>query len=430
MSNVIAITGQYSNILEQLLPGKVTSSDASSFFPLTNLVGANALEPYRPFRHASPPGADRNVTFDLDLVGFGDMETDDAGNVAGFTEANTGTGDVTQTTVGGEFNGGAAGMKLASGTGTASAYVDVYMPAGWEFTVSVYFKGGGGSQTARLRVQNMETGKFLDSAGAWQSAVTDLSTQTTAAWTLQGPFTATTEAYSGLVPGGLYTLRVTIICTDSSSTVFADDLYLHPSVDTFAVIGHGIHPVISAVELRRDTAGFGGAGTLEATLTPYFPTFYHLLATKRQDRYWRLKTTGTNPIWAPLWYGSLFLGQKLVLARGMDFGMQLTHLREQVRQRSSGGAEKVYLKEDSPRREMRFGWRYTTDAQFQQARDRLYRQSGAGEQPLLMLVDDDPESAIYGRLSEDFSVSHPEGVDIRDAAELTLAEFSYPTFVG
>lgn len=428
---MLVFSGPSSNHMARIPTTGIVSSDADALFPVTNLVGSNALEPYRPFRHATPAAADRSVTIDKNVVANSGGETTD---MAGWTENNVGASNDCAN-VSTPVNGGSRAFSLTivttGGSNKAEMYQDRPLRAGEPGTVSVALRGDG-TRTVRARVFIPETGQYVTSGGSLTTTPTDFATRSAATYaTTTATFTA--PAYTAQWPSGEFTLRLIAYMDGAAAgTCYMDDFIYWPHTDTAAVIWHNVMPAITDFQLRRSTDNFGGSDTDEtaAFTTVYNPTMYSVLAAMRTERYWRFRAMGTNG--AALWYGQLFLGQKLAPSRGPNFGLSMRHVRSQVRQESTAGAVKVYAREDLPRREMTFTWRHVTLAQIKQWRDQVFRASGAGEVPALIIrAESDPESAILGQLPEDFEITYIEaaGGEV-DQAQMVLVELAGPSFTG
>jgi hypothetical protein len=424
--STIVCAGRYANHLERIPSGNVTVSDEDSIYTKANLVGDLANQSWRPFRHASPAAADRNVTIDKTPVINGGGETAD---MTGWTEENVGaSNDVTN--VSSPVNSGARAFQMTivttGGGNKASIVQEKPVRASERGTFTVALRGDG-TRIARARFYLVELGLYLQAAGTWTATPTDFATRTLATYATTSVAT-TAPAYSAQVPSGEYTLRlISYVDGASAGSGFVDDFYFWPATDLFALIGHDVMPAITALELRRDTAAFAGAGTLEATLTVKTPTLYNLPAAIRDDRYWRLRAVGTNS--EALWYGSLWLGQKLTLTQVPVYDIEEELLSEQIRG-EVGGVERVHLQEDIPRRRKGIPWEYINDAAYQQNRDQVWRSGGFGQYPMLYIESDaDPEAAMLIRLPGRLPMLLESPV-MRQVEAIPVTEQAFPTFVG
>ena len=385
--NMLVVVGDLANALERSITAPTPSPAADTNFAVTALKDRI---PSSAFRFGSLT-ADPTLTFDLNIVTNEDMVLNAGGNVSSWTEANTGTGNVTYDATGDEA--GAPGMKFVSGTGTAVAYQDITARAGEKVNWTVALKGDG-TRAVALRVFNRNTGKYW-TGSAWSATPTDLATRTTATFaTSSGSFTIeSAPAYRADLQ--LMTLRVTIQVATASGTCFADSCYLWPSVDFVSVHGHNIDPVIS-LELRRDSAAFGDAGTLEATITAFPLEFYSSLGTIRDDRYWRVKFTGTNS--AAIYLGEVVLAQKLTLTRIFKPPESIDYIDDQVR--SGEVPIRSYRKMDHPRRLLDVEFNYDSAASFTQARDELVLRSRNGHHPMVVVPNDTEIHCLYGKIEQ------------------------------
>jgi len=385
--NMLVVVGDLANALERSITAPTPSPAADGNFAVAALKDRI---PSSAFRFGSLT-ADPYLQFDLNVVTNGDMVTNSGGNVSSWTEVNTGTGDVTYDATGGEA--GAPGMKLVSGTGTAVAYQDITARAGERLNWTIALKGDG-TRAVALRVFNRNTGHYW-TGSAWSATPTDLATRTTATYaTSSGSFTMeSAPAYRADLQ--LMTLRITIQVTTASGTCFADSVFLWPSVDFLSIHGHNIDPIIS-LELRRDSAAFAGAGTLEATITAFPLEFYSSLGTIRDERYWRVKFVGTNS--AAIYLGEVVLAQRLTLTRIFKPPESIDYIDDQVR--SGEVPIRSYRKMDHPRRLLDVEFNYDSAAAFTQARDELVLRSRNGHHPMVVVPNDTEVHCLYGKIEQ------------------------------
>lgn len=388
MAATLVATGELMNTWGRMVAALTVSPAFDSNHPATRLYDD---EPGSVGRFGSI-SADQTITADHNLVTNGDMVGNSGGNLTTWVESNTGTGDVTYDATGGKSGG--AGMKLNNpAASTSSAYQDIRVRAGERLVITAELKGGG-ANAVRLRIQNLQTGNYLTGALAWQAAATDVFTETGAAFATKGPSAFTVESSPTYRPDlQVMTLRITILNDTASTTMFADDIYLWPSTDLVAVCWHNIDPRIS-LELRRDSAAFAGAGTLEATITSFPLSFYQLTGAMRDDRYWRLKFVGTNS--AQLYAAEVIFTQKLALSRIFNEGETIEH--EWPTQRTGS---RSYRQRDKPTRSYDLTFDYDNETEFEQARDALWLRSGNGHWNALLIPIDSGPTVAYGKLVPD-----------------------------
>lgn len=401
MGDLIYVPGRLANVFERITAAQVTVTSENAAHPKVHLIGeVNAREPWRRFYFGSA-AADVAVTVDTDLLQlFGNMETNAGAGLppGGWTELVTGSGDVTRTTTAGEFSDGVAGMKLASGSGTAIGYRDFEVRAGEVcYLAAAMLSDSGGGFTFRLQVQNLHTKSWLTAAFAWQAAQTSVFTETdgSAPHIAKGPSAFTVEPWSIAKPDGIYTLRVFGVVDAASKTCFLDGVYCHTAVDVAAVLGHKWDPSIS-LELRRDPT-FGGAGTLEGVLPLYSPTTFRKFSVQASDRMYRFKAVGTN-IAIP-WYGSLFLGQGITATQKHRPEPEERFADDQDRAMLAPGVDRVTRQQEFPVRAWDLDYSFPSREAWAQFKDRVVRQTEFGRYPVLIIEDTaNPESCFLARI--------------------------------
>lgn len=424
MAFFILNTGEGANHLEWVQGINVVGTESeNSFFPASNLAGAYALEPMRPWAADNPAGADEGLTFDKNQVINGGAELT---TLEGWATINTVVNVTTP------VNSGARAFSLTPTAELLSSIVqDVQVRAGEKITVTVALRGSG-TVVARAMAFIPELGVYLTSGGAWDASEQDFATRTAATYATT-TLSLFVPAYTQLVPSGVYTLRLTGYAEAGvQQTVFVDDFYMWHWTDLVALIGHNVMPALSAFELRRSTDNFVANDVLEASLTIYNPNTFHLLSTMRGERWWKHHTVGVNEVVTypyALWEGQPWFSQKVLFERSPNFGLQEVIHREQVRLASTAGAEKIHTKHDIPVTDIKFSWRHTDIAEYQFNRDRIFRQCGMGETPALLIRSTDrPESAYMVRPPAEFGIDYLDAVEVRDAGEMTFTGLAYPTF--
>ena len=376
--------GQYANLLE-LAKAVTCSPAADASFPIANLYDG---APSKPFKFGSAP-ADPYITVDLDrLGGYGDMEAWTGGTPNGWTEVNTGTGAVTQDVV--NFHGGASAALMTGGTGSASIYRDTTVRAGERLTLEAWLAGDG-TASARIRVQNLQTGKYLTSAGAWQVAAADVDSRSIASYA-QTLKDFTVEGYAVCqVP--TVTLRITLLCNQSGSSI-ADDVAVYPHVNVASIHGHNID-ALNALQLRSSTDAFVGVDTLEATLAMQQPAFYGYLATAIKRRWLRLKLVGTNT--SAVMLGEFWLAYAETASRGAQWGFTVITVEDQVRTESEAAEVTVFSLSQHARREVTLHFRPRNATQHAEFRDDLLRRCRGGKYPAIVIPVDDEPLILHGR---------------------------------
>jgi len=407
----------------------VVSPAAHSLFGVANI--GNGL-PDLPFVYGSV-AADELLTQDFNLLTNPTMDTGTT-EPTGWTEASVGSGDMTRDATGGESSG--PGMKLVAGSGSNFAYgvQDIYARPGEILNWTAALKGNG-TAAARLRIQNRFNLKYWN-GGAWVSSSADLATNATSSFvTSSGQLTVEDWATLLWPELGYVPLRFILACETASATVFADTVACWPSWNLFSAHGQRVQPQI-ALELRRDSAAFAGAGTLVSTLGIYKPTLFYALAegaTAISDRYLRLKHAGTpsTPALAPFadFFGELVATQTRSLTTRPVYGSSMQKLRDQVRFRGAAGSTRARLLSTSERRVWQASFQDMDPVDLVQFDELLMRVAGYGENAGVFVLDDsDPRSCIHGIVPEAFEYSESSFMT-RDR-QLRIVEDPFPSFVS
>ena len=244
--SVYFLAGEKANILERSNVA-ISSSDADALFPLTRLYNGRPSEASK----FGSNGADRKVTIDANLVANGDMETS---TLDGWTDADTGTGASTEELT--LFKNGAKAMKLDGGaSGVAERYRDITVRAGERKKLDVWIRGTGDTITCRVRLLNLQTGKYLDSSQAWQTAASDATTEAGSTY-LQKEIEFQIESYA-ICQVDTMTLRI-YVRNEDNGAAYCDDLYIYPAVNLVGIFGHNLAPVLTP-ELRSSTDNFSAS---------------------------------------------------------------------------------------------------------------------------------------------------------------------------
>ena len=431
MSNVVALAGELFNSVSRMATPPVPS-DAHSLFPIAGLSDDNLSNPFV-FGSAS---ADRLIDFDLNEVLNGGMEAVGSGPPANWVDRSVAPGSVVRTTTAGEFHAGAAGMELASSTGDAIGAQDVRARAGERWNVTARIKSNG-SAFVEIRVQCLETGKYLAAGGTWQTTPTYFLRSSTGggSFTLVGPSAFTVETMSA-VPGlpPTVTLRFSAVLETNSVTAWVDEFYAWPSWSFAGIWGHNLVPAIAVELYRGDTSP---AATLETTFTVRRPTFHWSgisSGTIRDQRYVRLKTVGSYPagihVLNAIALGEFVLGQGRILAQNPKYGVEVRRIEAQDRMRMRLGDETVFLYSDDARRVWSAPYEWYSQTQLVEAQEELYLRTRNGAHSMVWLPDDtNPREVIYGRFAS------PETGEVQDlltlwknGGDMTIEGQPFPTW--
>ena len=418
------LTGARFNLLES---GTVTVSSTVStedpLFPRTNLYDGRPSRPFRMLTSAALTSIGGisicDVTVDGNQVLNGNFDVWSAGTPVSWTENDTGTAAVTETTTVGEVVTGSA-AKLAAGTGNAYLWQDIVVRSGQKRRIEFFARADAGGLDVLL--QNLATGNGWNGSAWVAGAATPVAIGTVATMTAFGA-NYTVEPFS-TTQTDLCTLRILIAAT-GTKTGFVDDLYDFPAVDVMTMHGHNLEPGGFLCVLRSDTAAFAGAGTLEATAVVAQPAFYVLLAAAVYRRYWRVRVTGSW--WQTLIceIGELVIGQAYSLLQGATYGAELGFLRDDVATETGLGEQHVYARTRQARRTLGLKFRFDSETKYRAARDEMFKRSGGRVNPLVIIPDTTLPDVIYGRIDRSWKVTRSL-VAYYDQNDLTVVESAFP----
>lgn len=406
------------------------STAADALFPTSNLYDRN---PASIFKFGSIT-ASPTLTFDFDpLGGTGDFESWSGGAPVGWTEASTGTGDVTQEAV--IVNSGASSAELTPGaSGFAGIYKDITVRSGPEtstgisvqYSLRAALRGDGGIGQAQVEVQNLATKKYLKPDGTWQTGQISVMGRTTASWaTSEVPFLV--EPFSVcLVPE--VTLRILVKNVGLGSTAFADSIDMQPNFNFLSVHGHNIEAGI-VVTVRGSTDNFSASNVLLATCTLAQPSFWAILSALGDPvggatyRYLRILFTGTQSSSAT-WLGEVTVGRALRMATGPLYPFSLNHLDTQIRVAMRWGTQAYGLGQAAVQT-FPFTLQPTTVAQWNEYLREVFIRSRGGI-PVTVVPHDASgfTDVIYGRLATE--LPHEWGAPTVSKVSGTIEELPFP----
>jgi len=397
------------NHLARVPAAQIGSSPAGDAFFGASFLGDQRCD--APFRFSSI-AADSYVNVDLNLVTNGDAEL---GNATGWT-SNGGTLTADAVTK----NNGTYGLKLTNGA-AGEYYQDVTVRAGEAMKLEWALFGGGGAIAAAIRLQNRQTGKYLQPGGTWSTAI-DIDSQTTAAWKPGGAGTSTlqftVESFATCMKDQV-TLRLAIRLS-ASGTVYFDDISLYPATDFCGVFGHNIDAVL-APELR---SGISGA-TLESSFSFAVrqPLFFAVASSPIYQRYLRLKLTGTPVV--QTWIGEWLLGQLSSFQRNSSGPAKIAYARRQVRYEMRSGMLVAAAIGPEPVRTVTLPFQHELLAQWQQLRDELFRRASGGVFPALIVpTEAESELCFFGTLQGDMQASLV--VERQYDTDVSITEYPFP----
>lgn len=396
------IVGDESNVL-QSANSVVASPVGETFLPEANL---SLYRPDKPFRFSAVDGTQSLITADLNQVTNGDFESWSSDDPVGWTVEEAGAADVTETQVAGEVNNGTSAAELVSdGVDTARVYQDFEALSGGTYTVKVALRGDG-SASLRFRVQNLQTGRWLNSSLNWVDTQANTETRSATGYAV-ATNVFTVEAFS-VTKAHKCTLRIQAV-NEQNGSAFVDDVEFWPSWDLAAVLGWSEIPDVVPVKLQTSTDDFSSTN-LDETMTKARPSFYHEMASRSDDRYVRLNIDGET-LAKPV-IGELFIGLKRDLSRGQRMAYSFEPRVPRVVQSKLFGDEREALSRDeSLRYAFRFGH---TTSEYEEFRDQIWRRSKFGADRVLVIPDDTRSEVHMGR----FLSNAVERVDLGSSTSL------------
>jgi len=209
------------------------------------------------------------------------FDTTWSGTPPGWTTILTSSGVALNSTTIYQAGGHSLNLSVPA-LGTAAAYRDFTVFSGNEATFSLYMRGAGGTD-AIVQVRCQETGHYLTSAGAWQSAAVSLFTQSAAVFALK---TVTFDVEDALVTlGETCTLRVIFAIDSFTVDGYFDTLTMSNSVpdivdiprpvfiENVNLINTSLSPELETPLIQLTDAGWAGVTQKDSTSTA--PTHWY-----------------------------------------------------------------------------------------------------------------------------------------------------------
>lgn len=299
----LILPGRDLNILEGCI--SITASDPEAGYDEESV--ANNV-PSHPFRF-DDAGTDDYLLADLNRISNAGYESWAVDSVPDDYSAS-GT-VVKENTI---KHGGSYSCELA-----ASAYIwrIVWVQSGWDMTAEAWFYGDAAQPNEGI-IQNLYTGNFLTSGGAWQSGSAAWGSRTAASWGLVSR-TFTVESYTVCGYQHLVPLLYKFNRVAGGAAGYVDDVALWPHWNFASVHGHNIPPSI-AVKMQSDDNSSMSSPTLHSTMTVIQPAFFDTIGSMVTERYARLFLDGTVHQEKAVYIGEWVLGQYKTLAKGMGLG--------------------------------------------------------------------------------------------------------------
>lgn len=322
--------------------GVTASPSADALFPTTKLYDGYPGDIFKFGSLTSAP----TLTADLDMIaGVGGFESWTGGSPIGWTEADAGTGDVTQQSVSGTLvHSGNFSARYAAGDTSASTYLDLVVRAGQRLAFTIALRGDGGLGGVTMSIRNQQTGNYLN-GGAWDPAVNEVITgPTDASYTVFDPTSDPTACVFTVedfatVGGPLTTIRIQLLNDRPTTIGWADSFSIWPVINFASIHGHNIDPR-SAPVFRASTDNFSSSNVSIATPTVVKPALYSSFTAQTLYRYWRVAFADTNS--AAIYVGEWVLGEATTMTAGPMYPYEPTYSAQQVRVPRRFGAPNVY----------------------------------------------------------------------------------------
>lgn len=375
-----AVTGD-PRLWNLLARGAVTVSSENPLFPKAHLPKAPSMR----FEFGSL-AADQTITVDGTQVPNGGFEI---AGLDGWVDDDTGTGtSVEETTT---IHAGAKALKCNGGaSGEGRRYRDIVARAGEWAEISAALRGNG-TVAARVRVKNLLTGNWLDSAGAW-GAQADVLTRTTASYNVEAK-QFQVESFAACGFNDAAPLRVYCVCTQNGDAFFDEVLYV-PGVDLLSVHGHNTDP---SVPVQFRSSSDGSSFNTEATLTKAWPSFYGLLPARVFKRYWQEKLAGANHA-AIIRHGSVAIAQTFTpLECDLVSGAELAHLEPDVASETPSGELFVHSLSAFPRRTFALRYEFVSTVTLDDHRVELFHRPRGRRHPMLLIPDTTKPDVLWAR---------------------------------
>jgi hypothetical protein len=398
VANFLHLGGRYGNNLARAVsPVFSVSPGSDANFPTTALYDS-----IQDLIWKASANTALALVFDQNLIAGGNLDTWPL--VSPWFTTLTGTATVTQTSVGGEVVTGSA-AKLTAGSGTAILAYPLTVVAGETLSVSLALRGDG-ANAARVQLYNRQSGHYW-TGSAWQLSPTFVT---------QGSIPRTSAAYTTTTISALVetfltcgtetpTVELRLASSAAAGIAYFDNVFAWPTATFLGVMAHNIDPVTA---LQWSSSTDGVTPHVRSTPTIVRPSLWSVeVASGGQgERYQHI--VFQNPNGETPWIGELVLGQHLALARGPNYPLQTTLTFPQLRSYAASGAKRSAPLSLSERRSLQLSFRYGPKAEYQEARDRIFRATLGGHYPSVIVPDDsDAEVVMFGYIAPAWPVTQP-----------------------
>lgn len=391
------------------------TADAS--YPLTNLYNGVPALPFR----LSATTTGTYVAFANNLVYNGDFEQ------TGLTGWTATSATLTSETAAGYFLKGVASMKVVASGAGGGAISDTVLAQAGEYLQIWAAARGNGTNNVQITVRCLDTNQDLNSSGVWSTIGTFVMTRSTATMAAITPVTFQVPSFSTL---GRATARLQVRVTGSAaSTFYVDEVLLVPGVDFVGVFGHGFERS-TGVTLATSGANYWHSPSFSVSFgaTSNAACASQTAVVTNTSRvydpfpavfFYPGGVYGTYSTVAAPWIGELVVGQMATVTRNPESLVIAPSYRGQQRGATRGGTLWVHNANAYPVREARLSLVTrggTTDAASMETE--FLRMTEGGRYPTVLLpVDLDSTTAIYGRVTESMSFAHkmPVGYSTTEA---------------
>lgn len=336
-------------------------------------------------------------------------------------------------------------------------YQDIRIPAGIPFKLSALLRGTG-FEEAFVVLLNLDTGRFLDSSGAWVADATVRALSNVEAGYADVEVSGTVETFAET---GRYLTRLRVHVSADAGACFIDEVAVQPAWNFVALIGHNL---TGRGEFRSPGTPFSYYGQVPWLEFQSEDTvrFEWLVPDAAADG---MEDGAAFPIRSPttwrVWAGAPWKTPTLTITISSDqfahysipaFGELVVGFVEdlvpavfpigvkveeagQIRNETGAGDVYVYNSGPHPLRELGLRFIFDTDAQEETLRERFYMISRAGADGVVIVPPPELVAAVgcifglpVGEFSESIEapIGGPGGPKLARTASLTIRELPSP----
>jgi hypothetical protein len=410
VSNIYVLAGSRYNLLARAVAPFGVGAALAGYDPAWACDG-DSLRPLVLARGTGSNFFSRN----LNQVVNPDFEDSFVGNLPGAGWAKSATAVVSRVTST-KFNGNAS-MQV-DGPGQNVTF-DLPVAAGETLNVFVAAKNVSTS-SGLVFCRNLSTGNYLQVDGNWGSTANPFHVSGIAWSVTSKRFIVESFAACGEEP----TLRWTFQ-SDGSSALF-DTFFVWPRVDFVSFHGHNLL-LGSPVSIVANQSDPITVGTTTMIAFPSTPHVGHVVFPALDLLSWTFSLPVSRADGAPIYVGEVVLGQRVLLSRRYDDGIQVGTLLLQDRSADAGfGQIRSYVRAAHPRRKVAVNFRYFDQATFDQMEELLIR-SRNGADPLVFVHDSaDAGSAALVRVDQTRAWKHVSDQAENRAEALAFEEMPMP----